>query len=184
MTDVVRLSIWCRDRVGLVSAIAARLFDLGINLGDGTFATLGEGAEFTALCELPTGVEPAALRDELGKLPELAAATIHISPFGLGMHQLDAAKVTHEITCVGPDQPGLLARLSEALVGSGANIASLVATRLEGRVELYRMILTVGIPGNRTETCLATLRNTAQQLGQTLTWTDATAGNKQAMVGD
>ena len=183
MTEVVRLSIWCQDRVGLVSAIAARLFDLGINLGDGTFATLGEGAEFTALCELPTGLDPAALRDELGRLPELAAATINVSPFRLGLHQQDAANVTHEITCIGPDQPGLLARLSEALVGSGANIASLIATRLEGNVELYRMTLTVGIPRNRTETCLATLRNTAQQLGQTLTWTEAAVGEDAAAIG-
>ena len=180
MTDVVRLSIWCQDRVGLVSAIAARLFDLGINLGDGTFATLGEGAEFTALCELPAGLDPATLKDELGRLAELSAATITVSPFRMGLHQQDSASVSHEITCIGPDQPGLLARLSEALVGSGANIASLVAIRLEGTVELYRMTLMVGIPRGRTEVCLATLRNTAQQLGQTLTWTEAAAGDVMA----
>ena len=96
MTDVVRLSIWCQDRVGLVSAVAGCLFDLGINLGDGTFATLGEGAEFTALCELPAGLDPTALRGELERLPELAAATITVSPFRLRMHQHDAANVTLE----------------------------------------------------------------------------------------
>lgn len=171
MSEVVRLSIGCTDRVGLVSAIAARLFDLGVNLGDGTFATLGEGAEFVALCELPPGVAPSALEAELAGLPLLAGATIAVTPFRLGLHQGDAANVTHEITCIGPDQPGLLARMTEVLVASEANIVGLVATRLEGQDgDAYRMVLSVGIPADRVQVCLATLANTANQLGQRLTW--------------
>lgn len=38
------------DRVGLISAVTARLFDLGANLADTNFAVLGTGFEFNAVC--------------------------------------------------------------------------------------------------------------------------------------
>jgi len=40
------VSVFCPDRKGLISDIAGRLFELGGNLGDTTFAVLGEAAQF------------------------------------------------------------------------------------------------------------------------------------------
>ena len=57
MSTTVLVSIIGPDRVGLVSAVTSRLFDLGADLGDTSFAVLGGGAEFTAICEFPGGME-------------------------------------------------------------------------------------------------------------------------------
>ena len=57
MPTIVLVSIICPDRIGLVSAISGLLYDQGVNLDDTTFAVLGGGAEFTAVCELPESLE-------------------------------------------------------------------------------------------------------------------------------
>ena len=45
MASVALVSVLGPDRVGLVAAIAEHLFDIGVNLRDTTFATLGSGAD-------------------------------------------------------------------------------------------------------------------------------------------
>ena len=77
MASIALVSIVSRDRVGLVSAIADHLFSAGINLRDTTFAVLGQGAEFTAICELPDGLTVGDLEAGLAPLPELAGAQMH-----------------------------------------------------------------------------------------------------------
>lgn len=166
---IVRLKVACADRKGLVSALAARLFDLGINLGDTSFATFGEAAEFTGLMELPPDLRADALVSDLGRLAVLAGAEIEATPVAPGKPRPDAILLTHRITCLGPDQPGLLARLTEVLVAHDANIASLHATRFDHpRGELYRIRLAVSIGADRADSCLSALANAAAQLGQHL----------------
>jgi glycine cleavage system transcriptional repressor len=166
---ILRLKVACTDRKGVVSALAARLFDLGINLGDTGFTTLAEMAEFTAIAELPPGLKPNRLVGELERLPELDGAEIEATPIRPGKASADAINLTHRLTCLGPDQPGLLARLTEVLVGHDANIASLHATRFDARSgELFRIRLAVAIPPERAAGCLSALDNAAQALGQRL----------------
>ena len=40
----VRIAISCADRSGLLATITGRLFDLGADLGDTTFAVIGTSA--------------------------------------------------------------------------------------------------------------------------------------------
>ncbi len=58
MDGTALISILCPDRAGLVAAIAGHLFDLGVNLRDTSFAVLGQGAEFTAVCVSPLFLSP------------------------------------------------------------------------------------------------------------------------------
>src|SRR5687768_4729789 len=81
MSSVALVSITAADRVGLVSAIAGRLYDLGINLRDTTFATLGQGADFTAVCEMPDDLDLDALRAALVDLPDLEGGSVQVSPY-------------------------------------------------------------------------------------------------------
>jgi glycine cleavage system transcriptional repressor len=80
--SVALVSILCRDRIGLVSAIADHLFEAGINLRDTTFAVLGKGAEFTSVCELPEGITAKRLEGELRSLAELEGAEVRVVPYG------------------------------------------------------------------------------------------------------
>ena len=171
MTVYALVSVFGPDRVGLVSAITGRLFDLGINLGDTTFAVLGEGAEFTAICQLPRSLTLAALNVELTGLPELRDLRVEVVPFELDPVRQPSARITHHIACEGPDQPGLLARLSEALTGFGANIVRINARQAGVREsQIYVIRIAVRIPEGKEQACRATLDNTAGQLGQTLSW--------------
>ena len=165
------ISIFCADRIGLISAITGRMFDLGANLGDTTFAVLGEAAEFTGICELPDEAVPEMVLDELSRLPELAEARIDVRRFDLTPLHGPMGRANHRIECEGPDQPGLLARLSEVFMDYDANIVRMNAERVPGAGgHNYIIRFTAAIPDERAEACLNTLANTAEQLGQALRW--------------
>ncbi len=160
----------CRDRTGLVSALAGRLFDLGCDLGDTSFATLAGRAEFTSVCDVPDEVGDDGLRDQLARLPEVAGGSVSVVPFQAAAGAPPDA-VTHRIVLSGGDRPGLLARLSEVFVQFGANIVRLDAHRLPGRPETrYVTRFDVAIPARSAASCLATVANTAGELGLTCHW--------------
>ena len=81
MANVALISIFCPDSTGLVAAITGKLFDLGANLADTSYVVLGQGGEFSAICELPDTVELATVKSGLEELGELAEAEVTVKPF-------------------------------------------------------------------------------------------------------
>jgi glycine cleavage system transcriptional repressor len=166
MTSVALVSVLGPDRVGLVAAISDHLFNAGVNLRDTTFAVLGSGAEFVALCELPDGVTANDVETGLIKLPELEGAEVRAVPYAFDPSPGPAGSVTHRITISGGDQLGLVARLSEVFKQYGANIVRLEARKLpEDEGGLYVTRFAVFIPAEQANLCLATVNNTAGALG-------------------
>jgi glycine cleavage system transcriptional repressor len=165
MSRTALISIICEDRIGLIAEVAGRLYDLGANLGDTTFAVLGGGAEFTAVVELPEHQSLESIESELSDLPVLEGAKISVAPFSYRAQHGDTAKITHRIEIEGEDSPGLVARLSEVFVGFGANIVRLNSKRvLGGSGVRYVTRIAAWIPPDKTKACLATVANTAGQL--------------------
>lgn len=163
MNETLLVAIVCPDRPGLVSTIAAKLFDLGISLGDMSFSILGTGAEFTAICSPSTPMNAVELKEQLSILPELKMADIKVSPFTWSIVQGENAKITHRVVLRGRDQPGLVARLTEMLVEYEANIVTLKTDQLfdpNGGAE-YIIQMAISIPAARTQACLASMSNTA-----------------------
>jgi glycine cleavage system transcriptional repressor len=174
----VLVSIFCPDRTGLVSAIAGRLFEIGANLGDTSFAVLGGGAEFTAICSVPDDVLPDRLRDDLAGLPELVQATVSVSPFGLAALHGPTADITHVITVSGGDRPGLVARLSEVFTQFKANIVRMEAQTIAAAGgSRYVTRFAVWIPPASRQSCLNTVANTAGELGLSCGWEETPAGS-------
>jgi glycine cleavage system transcriptional repressor len=168
MSDAAIVSILCPDRTGLIAAVAGRLYDLGVNLGDTTFAVLGGGAEFTSVCELPKGVSPQSVEDDLKGLPQLAGGKVTVAAFSLPEVHGPSAQVTHRIEIAGRDMPGLVARLAEAFNEFGANIVRLNSERIPGTGGArYVTRISAWIPEIKTEACLATVANTAAQMNLT-----------------
>lgn len=165
MANTMLISILAEDRTGLVAAITGSLFDLGANLGDTTFAVLGSGAEFTSVAELPSGVGLEDVKSVLQQLPEIAGGKVDVAPFAFQPHFGPNARVTHRITVTGGDQPGLVARIAEALGQYRANIVHLEAQKFPdpapGR---YMTRFAVFIPDDAVDNCLATVTNTAGAL--------------------
>lgn len=167
MPDNALVNIIGPDRVGLVAAVSGCLFDLGCNLVDTTFSVLGGGAEFTAVCELPDGLALDTVDGELRSLPETADSKVAVSPFSLATSHGPSGEITHRIEVTGGDRPGLIARLSEVFVEYGANIVRLNARKSADALgqDLYEVAISVWIPPERAQSCLATVANTAGELG-------------------
>lgn len=159
------------DQVGLISAVTARLFDLGANLADTNFAVLGTGFEFNAVCDLPGDIGLDAVSAELRSLPQLAGAEVSVTPFVHAVTQAENARITHVIDVVGGDRPGLIARLAEAFQDYDANIVRMNSTRIPGSGDdaEYVTRFEVYIPP-RAAACLAAIDNTARQLSCTCAW--------------
>lgn len=166
------------DRTGLIADIAGRLFEMGANLGDTTFAVLGSAAEFSSVVEMPEGSTPDAVQADLKLLPELAAARIEVLPFEMNPHHEPQGHITHRIAVTGGDRPGLIARLSELFGQYHANIVRMNAQRIpgpdggtDGSVLVTRFA--VSIPPESEQACLASAGNTAGELGLSFDWEKA-----------
>ncbi len=169
------VSIIGPDRVGLVSAITGRLFDLGANLGDTSFAVLGGGAEFTAICEFSAEMDLETLERELEALSVLDGAEVNVSRFDLAAMHPASETITHTITVSGGDSPGLMARLCEVFEQFDANIVRMNSERVPGGDgQQYVITTAVAIPAENATTCIATIANTAGELGLDYDYTQIT----------
>ncbi len=172
MDRAVLVTIVCRDRPGLIAAIAGRLYDLNANLADTTFAVLGEGAEFTAVVQPPREMTAADIERELASLPEVGDGKVKARDWRHGMYHGPSGHITHRIEVAGGDQPGLVARLSEVFGQFGANIVRLNAETIPGTGGAqYATRFAVSIPPERADACLATVGNTAGELKLVFRWT-------------
>ncbi|CAA7616003.1 glycine cleavage system protein R [Magnetospirillum sp. UT-4] len=169
--STVLISVFCPDRTGLVAAITGRLFEIGANLGDTSFAMLGAGAEFTSLCHLPDDMAAPECEADLAALPELATARVSVRPFELDDAHGPLGRITHRVVVSGGDRPGLIARMSEVFGQFQANIVRMDAQRLAEQ-NLYVTRFAVAIP-ERAAACLATVANTAGELGLACTVEEA-----------
>jgi glycine cleavage system transcriptional repressor len=171
MTRNLRVAISCPDQTGLVAAITGRLFDLGGNLADTSFAVLGGAAEFTSVVEMPADAEPDAVAADLSCLPALQNAVVDVTPFELDPVHGPIARITHRVAVSGGDRPGLIARLSEVLAQYGANIVRLDAERIPGPGGVdYVVLVALHLPPATAAACLAAVANTAGSLALDSHW--------------
>ena len=108
----------------------------------------------------------AEVRADLAAIPDLEGARINVEPFELDTSQAENARITHRIKVTGGDRPGLIARLSEVFLDYQANVVRMTSVKLprgDGGWD-YITRFAVNIPPERTDSCLAAINNTAQQL--------------------
>lgn len=173
--NTVFINLICPDQTGLIAALAGTLFDMGATLGDTTFAVLGEAAEYSALAELPADVAPEEVEDALRALPEVGAdAQLSVVPFGMASTHGPSARITHRVLLSGGDRPGLIARLAEVFMQYKANVVRLNSVRIpEGTDTRYVVRIALNIPPSAEASCLATVVNTAGELGLSCAWEKA-----------
>jgi len=165
------ISILCEDRPGLIADVTGRLYDLGINLGDTSFAVLGSGAKFTVVAKLPSDTSIADVEEELHSIPVLKGAEVSVSPFAYRETHDQTAHVTHRIEITGDDSPGLIARVSEALRPMGANIVELSSESVPGAdAARFLLRMAIWVPAGKEAVCMATIGNTAGQMNLSCRW--------------
>ncbi|MGF1468405.1 MAG: glycine cleavage system protein R [Sandaracinaceae bacterium] len=159
----VRITLSCPDDRGLLAAVAARLYDLGGDIGDAAFSLLGDEAQMTCIASFPASTTPEAVRAALAGLPALKDATIAVERFSGGRTHPESGHATHVVTVQGDDRPGLMARLAEGFGETGANVVRMDAERrADGD---YRMRFAIWVPKGRAEACLANAANAAERMG-------------------
>ncbi len=165
MSTLFLISVACPDTTGLIAAVTGRLFDLGGNLGEVSFAAAEGMAELKAVCEMPAAVVRGDVEAELSALPALAGARIGVEPLAFPPRPEAPAAVTHRVEIAGADMPGLIARISEAFACYGASIVWLSSRRVHGPGgPQYRLRMAVWVPPDRAAACWATVENTAAEL--------------------
>lgn len=164
--EQVLITIISPDKVGMIASVTGMLYDLGVNLGDVSFAVLGAGCELSAMAELGVDVTVVDVDDALRRLPALEGADLKVTPLPFSPEHLNTADITHFVEVEGGDRPGLIARLSEVFGDYGANIVRLNSRRRmePGSNGRYLTIFAVAIPQDRAESCLSAVHNTAGQL--------------------
>ena len=125
MTERAVLSIVCVSQPGMLPAVARRLLELGCNLAHTTFAALAGTAEFTAVCELPSGLARESLVRDMQRLPEIAGGRVVASAYEGQAEEKTARRITHRFEFSGRDRPGLILALTEAFGRCGAHVVRL-----------------------------------------------------------
>ena len=160
------ISIVGKDSVGVISAVSSYLFDIGANLADSSYAVLGEGFEFSAITTFDAPQNTGDISAGLSGLELLAGARIEVSPFDFATSRGDTATISHVVEITGGDRPGLVARISEALVDYDANIVRMSTKRhvdADGEAH-YRTRFAISVAEDRVSALEAALFNTAGSL--------------------
>ena len=164
------VSIMCEDRAGLIADVTGRLYELGINLGDTTFAVLGTGAKLTLVAKLPGDVALPDVEEDLRSMPVMEGAELSVVPFAYRETHEPSTHITHRIEISGDDSPGLIARLSEALRPMGANIVELNSESAPGPSARFLLRMAINVPKGKEAVCMATVANTAGQMNLACRW--------------
>ncbi len=124
----VIISVVGRDRPGIIASVARFLFDRGCNVENVSQTILQ--AQFSGI--FIASIPADATADELEV--SLADAIAHMGLFG---HVRDLSSVTEDpvftdaepfiISTKGPDQKGLVARVTEVIAAHGVNVTNLQA---------------------------------------------------------
>jgi glycine cleavage system transcriptional repressor len=170
-THTALVSIMCEDRPGLIADVAGRLYELGINLGDTTFAVLGSGAKLTLVAKLPSDISIEDVEEDLRSMPVLRGADLEVAPFAFRETHDPSTQITHRIEITGDDSPGLIARLSEALRPMGANIVELNSESVHSaNAARFLLRMAISVPKGKEAVCMATIANTAGQMNLSCRW--------------
>lgn len=143
----IAISIFGKDRPGIIAKITKSLADLGGNIEDASMTLLQGYFAMILVVELSDEDTVQKLRSGLSADESLAGFTISFS------QELDSAlDVTQEygvakyiFQLAVSDTPGIVSNLTRVLAGYGANIVD-CATRKNNETELFTMILDVDIP--------------------------------------
>jgi glycine cleavage system transcriptional repressor len=159
------VSVFGRDRPGIVAAVTRVLADAGCNLEDTSMTILRGHFAMMLVVAGPAGAGAAGLEAKLDRV----AGRLDL--------QVSVREVTDEVTAsagggaryaaavYGADRPGLVARVSEALAAHQVNIVDL-QTRVVGEPDpVYAMHFDLEVPADRAAQVEADLRDVAEELG-------------------
>jgi glycine cleavage system transcriptional repressor len=159
------VSVFGRDRPGIVAAVTRVLADAGCNLED-TSMTILRG-HFAMMLVVTGPAEPGAAGLEAGLGPVAGRLDLQVGvrPVTDDVTAAAGRGARYAAAVYGADRPGLVARVAEALAASQVNIVDL-QTRVVGEPDpVYAMHFELEVPEGRATRVEADLRAAAAELG-------------------
>jgi glycine cleavage system transcriptional repressor len=154
----ISVTVVGKDRPGIVSAVSEALFELGCNLEDATSTILRGHFSMMLVVRPPEGTSAEAVNERLERVGTALGLVVAAQP--MEDSDTDPPIPSHMVSVYGGDRPGIVFRVADVLVKTGANITDLTS-RLIGTDEapVYAVMMEAALvdPG-ATEASLERLR--------------------------
>lgn len=129
------------DRPGIVATVTRVLHERGGNLEDSAMTILG--GHFAIVLLVRSDDDPAELRAALETATSDLGLTVSVSRTDPGV---TAAPATHLLSVYGADRPGIVAAVTGALAGCGANVTDLETQVIgDGDDAVYAMLIELSV---------------------------------------
>jgi glycine cleavage system transcriptional repressor len=159
------VSVFGRDRPGIVAAVTRVLADAGCNLEDTSMTILRGHFAMMLVVSAPDRTEAPALEAWLDPVAGRLDLQLSVRPVTDDVTAAPGGGARYAAAVYGADRPGLVARVSETLAAHGVNIVDL-QTRVVGDPDpVYAMHFELEVPAGRADQVEADLRAVAGELG-------------------
>lgn len=132
------LSLFGKDRPGIVAGVSKVLYELGLNIEDSSMTRLKD--EFTVMLILSSdeGITKEEILERLRDVEVQYGLFTFCKELEVSPHAVHAEKNIYRIVVFGSDKPGIVYSVSSLLADKGVNISNL---RTEKRQSLYVMLI-------------------------------------------
>jgi glycine cleavage system transcriptional repressor len=159
------VSVFGRDRPGIVAAVTRVLADAGCNLEDTSMTILRGHFAMMLVVTGPGGVAAPELEAELGPVASRLDLQVSVRPVTDEVTTAAGGGARYAAAVYGADRPGLVARVSEVLAAHQVNIVDL-QTRVVGEPDpVYAMHFELEVPTGAAAQVETDLGSAAQELG-------------------
>jgi glycine cleavage system transcriptional repressor len=159
------VSVFGRDRPGIVAAVTRVLADAGCNLEDTSMTILRGHFAMMLVVAGPDAVGAADLEGGLDPVADRLDLQVSVRPVTDEVTAAPGQGARYVAAVYGADRPGLVASVSEVLAAHQVNIVDL-QTRVVGEPDpVYAMHFDLEVPPGRAAQVEADLRAVAEALG-------------------
>jgi glycine cleavage system transcriptional repressor len=159
------VSVFGRDRPGIVAAVTRVLADAACNLEDTSMTILRGHFAMMLVVTGPDALGPGGLEAGLGPVADRLDLQVGVRAISGDVSAAPGGGARYAAAVYGADRPGLVARVAEALAAHHVNIVDL-QTRVVGEPDpVYAMHFELEVPEGRAAQVEADLRAVAGALG-------------------
>ena len=159
------VSVFGRDRPGIVAAVTRVLADVGCNLEDTSMTILRGHFAMMLVISAGAGIFARDLEAELNPVADRLNLQLSVRSVSDDVTSAQVGGERWSAAVYAADQPGLVAGISEVLAGPQVKIVDL-ETRLVGEPDsVYVMHFELEVPAGRAAQVQADLAATARTLG-------------------
>ena len=159
------VSVFGRDRPGIIAAVTRVLADAGCNLEDTSMTILRGHFAMMLVISAGEGIIGDALEAALSPVADRLDLQLSVRPVSDNIATAQVGGERWSAAVYAADRPGLVARISEVLAAHQVNIVGL-ETRLVGEPDaVYVMHFELEVPAGRADQVQSDLAAAARALG-------------------